>query len=69
MNIGLWIQYGIVGVLVVASVVYAIRKVSASARTGDCAGGCSQCNHCGTGSADQTTSVAPITLQRAPHDR
>lgn len=60
MSHGLWLQYAIIGLLVVASVVYTVRKLLSSAKTGDCAGGCSSCNRCGT-PQDETQAV-PITL-------
>ncbi|BEV71796.1 MULTISPECIES: FeoB-associated Cys-rich membrane protein [unclassified Paludibacterium] len=64
MSHGLWMQYVIIGLLVVASVVYTVRKLHKSARTGDCAGGCSSCNSCGSPQEDATT--APVTLHRPP---
>lgn len=48
MNMGLWIQYGVVVLIVLACVVHLVRKFRASAKGGDCGAGCSCCSSCGS---------------------
>lgn len=47
MNLGLWMQYGVITVLLLLCIGYTVRKLRASARSGGCAGGCGACGGCG----------------------
>ncbi|TDR82870.1 FeoB-associated Cys-rich membrane protein [Paludibacterium purpuratum] len=66
MNNGLWIQYAIIGALVVVSLVYVARKLRASVKNGDCAGSCGHCGGCGDDSEEPAKAVVVAVHPRKP---
>jgi hypothetical protein len=69
MNIGLWLQYGVIAVIVVACVLYTAKKLRASAKDGSCAGGCDGCGGscCSTDEPAQQDESKPVRFIASQH--
>lgn len=60
MKIELMLQYAVIAVLLVACVLFTVKKLYTGAKSGGCAGGCDACGSCGPVDAPAGDAVKPV---------